>query len=173
MDGGVADNIGLRGPLHALTSTDTFVVPGFTIRPALNLGQIKHLMYIVVTAEPDSTGVKMDAKSRLPNLIDVIYNVINTPMGNYSFDTLKLLRNEFQTQHLQETTHAGLYAVVVSFPLVSDASLRARLNAIPTNFSLKPGQLDDLVTAATQVLRCSSDYRKFVAALGGTANACD
>lgn len=180
MDGGIADNIGLRSPLHALTSGDTFVAPlrsdptriGFTIQGALNRGDIKNLLYIVVTAEPDASTVKMDATRRLPNLFDVIYSVVNTPMGNYSFDTIALLREEFQAAKIRQSMsgqpQVGYYKAIVSFPLVADAALRARLNAIPTNFSLKPGQLDDLTTAARDVVRCSDELRKFVETLHGT-----
>src|SRR5205814_5595074 len=70
MDGGIADNIGLRGPLHALTSTDTFVarVPddptrtGFTIVGDMNRRVIKKLLFLVVTAEPDAQSTSMDAR---------------------------------------------------------------------------------------------------------------
>ena len=179
MDGGIADNIGLRGPLHALISGDTFVAPlrsdptrgGFTIQGALNRGDIRNLLYIVVSAEPDASEVSMDAQSRLPNLFDIIYDVINTPMGNYSFDTIALLRETFQAAKIRQSQsgqpQAGYYKAIVGFPLVADATLRGRLNAIPTNFALKPGQLDDLTNAASDVMRCSDDYRQFVEAMGG------
>src|SRR4029079_9642716 len=46
MDGGIADNIRLRGPLHAVISGDTLVARGgFTIQGQLNRGDIKHLLF--------------------------------------------------------------------------------------------------------------------------------
>ena len=178
MDGGIADNIGLRGPLHAVISGDTLVARGgFTIQGQLNRGDIKHLLFIVVSAEPEAAGVSIDATKRLPNLFQVIYGVINTPMSNYSFDTIALLRKTFQAEEIRRHASgqplvADYYYSVVNFPLVADAQLRARLNAIPTSFALKPGNLDDLKNAAAQVLRCSGDYRKFVEALGGAIPPC-
>ncbi len=176
MDGGIADNIGLCGPLHAVISGDTFVARGgFTLQGALNRGDIRNLLFIVVTAEPDTSAVLIDAHPGLPNFFQILAGVINTPMGNYSFDTIALLRETFQSAKIRQSISGqpavGYYKAVVSFPLVADANLRARINAIPTGFSLAPGRLDDLVAAAREVLRCSDDYRKFVETAGGTMNA--
>lgn len=197
MDGGIVDNIGLRGPLHALTSTDTFVKSdgthtGFTIQGDLNPpAKIKKLFFIVVTAEPDSRSVQIDSRQQVPGIFTVINNVINTPMGNVSFDTIDLLLQTLQSKDIQQRDpigcqqlaqaqcpnvkipggdqpQIGYYKTVVSFPLVSNAELRGRLNQIGTNFDLKPGQLDDLVTAARDVTLNSDDYKRFVADLGGT-----
>lgn len=199
MDGGIADNIGLRGPLHALTSTDTFVQPprddprrtGFTLVPELNQGRIQNLLVLVVNAEPDSTSVKVDRRAKLPSLISVLGYVMNMPMGNYSFDTVELLRQTLQNKDIAQKTPAQCQAAaqaqcpnvtipganqpqiaynqaIVDFALVPDAALRAKLNAIGTNFALKPGQLDDLVLGAHEVLQQSDGYRTFVEALGGT-----
>jgi NTE family protein len=199
MDGGIADNIGLRGPLHALTSTDTFVQPpadaptrtGFTLVPDLNRGVIRNLLFVVVSAEPDASEVKVDARPKLPSIVTVLSDVINTPMGNYSFDTIDLLRQTLQSknsaqklalqcQNLAQSqcpnvtipgakqAQVGYNSAVVDFALVPDAVLRAKLNAIGTNFALKPGQLDDLVKGAHEVLQTSSGYKAFVESLGGT-----
>lgn len=199
MDGGIADNIGLRGPLHALTSTDTFVQPpaddptrtGFTLVPDLNRGVIKNLLFIVVSAEPDASAIKVDERKKLPSIVTVLSDVINTPMGNYSFDTIDLLRLTLQgkstSQKLASQCQSlaqsqcpnvtipgasqpqiGYGSAVVDFALVPDPALRAKLNAIGTNFALKPGQLDDLVLGAHEVLQTSSGYRAFVEGLGGT-----
>lgn len=193
MDGGIADNIGLRGPVHALGSTDTFVArvdddptrTGFTIQGDVNRRVIKKLLFLVVTAEPDASSVSIDSRSKLPSIVTVLSNVINTPMGNYSFDTINQLRETLQNlDRMQKTPEqcqelgqkvcpdfkvrgadqqpVGFYAAVVSFPLVPDPALRGRLNDIGTNFALQPGQLDDLVLGAHEVLQGSDDFKRFV-----------
>ncbi|HEX3582142.1 MAG TPA: patatin-like phospholipase family protein [Thermoanaerobaculia bacterium] len=181
MDGGIADNIGLRGPLQALGSSDG----NFTIQGDVNRRVIKKLLFLVVTAEPDASNVSIDARSKLPSIVTVLSNVINTPMGNYSFDTINQLRQTLQDLDVSQRTPAecqalgqrvcpdfkvrgadqqpiGLYQVIVSFPLVPDEKLRGRLNDIGTNFSLEPGQLDDLVLGAQEVLQGSGDFKRFV-----------
>ena len=199
MDGGIADNIGLRGPVHALGSGDTFVArvendptrTGFTIQGDVTRRVIKKLLFLVVTAEPDSGSTAIDSRAKLPSIITVLSNVINTPMGNYSFDTINELRQSLQDLDLLQRTPGecqalgqklcpdfkvrganqekiGLYQVVVSFPLVPDDQLRGRLNGIGTNFALKPGQLDDLVLGAHQVLQGSDDFKRFVQDVGGS-----
>jgi NTE family protein len=47
MDGGLADNIGLRGPLRALSSGD----PGFSVLRLMNRGRVKRVVVIDVDAE--------------------------------------------------------------------------------------------------------------------------
>jgi NTE family protein len=199
MDGGIADNIGLRGPLHAMFSFDTFVAPvagdktrtGFTIRGDLNTRKIKKLLFIIVNAATEVPSASMDSRSKLPNIFEVFSAVSGTPMANYSFDTVNMLRLQLQSANLLQSTPAecqgaarvqcpnvtirgadqeqiGYYSVIVNFPLVSDDALRKRLNDIGTNFALKPGQLDDLVAGASNVVHSSADYARFVKDLGGS-----
>src|SRR5205085_3562929 len=71
LDGGIADNIGLRGPLHALTYLETFVqaqgeLTGMTFIPMLNHAPharaIDRVLVIVVNAGAGG-GVSIDATS--------------------------------------------------------------------------------------------------------------
>lgn len=191
MDGGIADNIGLRGPLHAVISSDTLQAPaadgtprGFTLLPALNRGEIRKLLVISVNAATESL-LRYDKKQSNPNLLSTFSTVSTTPLANYSFDTLNLMRTTFATSSMRDALpdqcqdaarstcpnvtipgagqeHPTYYPVVIGFSSVKDPALRQRLNDIGTNFSITESQLQDLMTAASQLLQQSEDFQQFL-----------
>lgn len=191
MDGGIADNIGLRGPLHAIISSDTLQAPGpdgtprgFTLLRAINSGEIRKLLVITVSAGTESL-LRYDKVESNPGTIATFSTVANTPLGNYSFDTLNLLRTTFAMNTLRDSLpdqcldaaratcpdvkipgsgqkHPAYYPVVIGFSSVKDPELRRRLNDIGTNFSITGAQLQDLITAGAQLLQQSDDFQQFL-----------
>lgn len=83
-DGGIADNIGLRGPEVAISSTD----PPWHV---LDKKQVERVAVIVVDAKPASPGT-MDQSSRRPLFTTVLVASATNPIDNYSFDTVESLR---------------------------------------------------------------------------------
>jgi NTE family protein len=191
MDGGIADNIGLRGPLHAIISTDTLEAPapdgaarGFTLLPEINSGRIRKLLVITVNAGTES-NLRFDKVESNPGTIATFSTVANTPLGNYSFDTLNLMRTTFAVNTLRDAVpdqcqdaaratcpdvkipgagqpHPTYYPVVIGFSSVKDPDLRKRLNDIGTNFSITDAQLQDLMSAGSLLLQQSEDFRRFL-----------
>jgi NTE family protein len=197
MDGGIADNIGLRGTLHAMVSTDTFQMDdparrrtGYTLQPELNRRTIKRLLVIVVNAATES-DLNFDRKQSNPKLAQILGAISFTPMKNFSFDTVQQLTavmNEYSTSQSQpvncqnavksscpdvripgaERAPVAFYPVILGFSGVQDATLRRDLNAIGTNFALKPGQLELLERAAKDLLAGSEAFQQFLSDSGGT-----
>jgi len=83
-DGGLADNIGLRGPEVALTSTDS---PW----SVLNRKSVQRIAVIVVDAKTPNEA-EIDRSSRRPMFTTVLNASASNPMANYSFDTVESLR---------------------------------------------------------------------------------
>ena len=164
MDGGLADNIGLRAPLQALQSTDTYVQPeggrtGFTLLPLINLHRIRRLVVIVVNAGTES-AVRLDRTSAEPSLGQVISGVAGTPMDNYSFDSIQLL---LELVDGRRNTATAYYPVIISFPLLKDAALRATVNGIGTSFNaLTLVQLDALKKAADILLHQDPNFQQLL-----------
>jgi NTE family protein len=195
MDGGIADNIGLRGPLHAMTSTDTLQMDdpsrkqtGFTIQPEINRRTIKRLLVIAVNAATEN-DLNFDKRQSNPGLAGTLSAVSTTPLANYSFDTIEMLRRVVgdyeRDQRLPadcvaavkdqcpgatlpgaDTPPVSFYPVVLGFTAIPDATFRRQLNEVGTNFALKPGQLDLLERAAKELLAGSSAYHRFLKDLG-------
>jgi NTE family protein len=195
MDGGIADNIGLRGPLHAMTSGDTLQMDdpsrqrtGFTIQGELNRRTIKQLLIVTVDAGTESL-LNFDRKERSPGLPAILGTISDTPLSNYSFDTVEMLTRvvtDYEVRQRQaadcvaavksqcpDATLPGanvppvaFYPVVLGFSAVPDAQFRKQLNDIGTNFSLKPGQLELLERAAKELLAASPAYQQFLNDVG-------
>lgn len=88
-DGGLSDNIGLRGPLNALTRTHAV----WPLLRAQNERKIKRILFVVVDAKPRAV-TKLDRSPRPPGFISVLNAAATNPMENYSTDTVELLRRE-------------------------------------------------------------------------------
>jgi NTE family protein len=168
LDGGIADNIGLRGPYHALISTDTFVpssggLTGFTLRPLMNRApgfrQIDRVVVIVVNAGA-SGPVKLDKTAKEPNVAALIGGIAGTPLENYSFDSIQDLV-ELSVSRMR--TRVRFYPVLISFPMLRDENLRKVVNDIGTNFdALSNAQLDGLRTAADVLLHQDPCFQQFM-----------
>ena len=181
LDGGVSDNIGLRGPLLAILSND----PQWSILNKINNGQIKKLVVITVDArsQPD---VHYDQKSSPPGTFTVLSTVATVPLDNYSQDTIELLRREFANRRqarasweacgilLQRNSCAsqkmpgsgpadtGLYDIYVGFSRVKDAEQRHQLFNYPTSFKLTKDQVDTLRAVGGDLLKSSPDFQKLI-----------
>jgi NTE family protein len=181
IDGGIADNIGLRAPLHAITSLDTFVEPtrrpdrtGFTIANALANHEIRRLLVIVVNAGTSSSAVKIDATSKEPSIIAILGAVTGTPMENYSFDSVEELLSVFRNRAVeQQSAHVPnptvYYPVVLGFSLIKDDNLRGIVNGIGTNFSnLSDEQFNGLMEASKTLLNQDPCFQRFLMDTGAT-----
>ena len=175
MDGGIADNIGLRGPIWALSSSD----PGFSVLRLMNQGKVKRVAVIVVDAEK-AGDVQIDRTERLPNLFQTLSTISNSPMANYSFDTIELLRTSIENwnkdalmlQQCKELCPQGnippgdlasvtFYRANITFASLPPAE-RKFFDSLPTSFSLTNEQIDALMAVGPRLLRESAGYRRLV-----------
>lgn len=180
MDGGIADNIGLRGPAHAVVSNDTLQMDdtkpynGFSVMRLVNARKIKRVVVIVVNAKTENQ-LSLDKSERTPNPVQVISTTSNTPMANYSFDTVTLMQNELQQQTDDATAarNAGIkdfpsaeqYFIQVSFGAIEDPAVRKEFNSMGTNFHLPVSEVDKLIAIGSTLLDQSPDFQKLVKAL--------
>jgi len=184
IDGGVADNIGLRGPYHALASTDS---PWSVLR-MINLEQVEKVLVIVVNSktDPDTT---MDQKESAPGWKDVLMSVATKPMDNYSFETVELLVESFKqwkkdyetVEFFHEIIKAidpqhellndpmfkvDYYAAVIGFDMLEDEKERHFFKNLPTTFKLPPESIDRLRDVASRLLCKSKAFNDFLAESG-------
>jgi NTE family protein len=194
IDGGVADNIGLREPLEAIASADH---PWSVLR-RMNLHAVADLVVIAVnaaTAEPDGR----DASSTVPGLVDTLTRAATAPLDNYSFDTVELLRrtvDDFNGDarvvagcnrlsaakgaqcalRLPALFSVGFFPVQVAFQYERDPAERAWLAKQPTTLSLPRASVDRLRAAGRRLLAEDPQFRRLLEALDGclapAAGAC-
>jgi hypothetical protein len=173
LDGGLADNLGLRGPFQAVTTTDS---PWSVLKYA-NLDQLDRL--IVIAANAKTTKQRTwDARSAPPGIGAVFDVITGGPMDDVSFDSIDLIDGHFtQMKQLSRTvnscnkllTNKCPDAQKISNPLTTDFTfaeltfddipdlrLRRCLQGLPTSFSL-PGKTVDLLRAAAGYLLMNSN----------------
>ena len=184
VDGGVADNIGLREPYFAISSTD----PPYSILQQINNGIIKKLVVIVVNAAvaPD-TG--RDKTAKVPNVIDNAITAATVPLANYSVDTVELFKKfigEFNagtglyedcnailentcnvTLQIPKPKSVDLYLSEIDFNYIEDPKKRREFQNIPTKFRLPSNTVDDLINIGCQLLIDDPDYKKLLSGDAG------
>ena len=182
LDGGISDNIGLRGPTRSLLSTDG----QDSILKMINKKQIKKVVVITVNAKPGADLGK-DKHRRAPGVIGVLGTVTSAPMDNYSFDTVESLNGQIDqlkkdhqvdvqvkellaklcpnAEWVVRSPDLDFYDIELSFERIKDPVLSARLKALPTNYSLDCKDVELLKQAAKDLLRESEEFQRLVKAL--------
>lgn len=89
-DGGLSDNIGLRGAILALSSTDS----PWKLRKKIQDEHIKRVVVIIVDGKPKAEP-ELDRSARPPGLLSVVTASGTNPMENYSADSIDLLEAKF------------------------------------------------------------------------------
>jgi len=175
LDGGLSDNLGLRGPLQAVTTTDS---PWSILRLA-NLDQVGQL--IVIAANAKTTKPRSwDKRSAPPGIGSVLDVTLNGPMDDVSFDSIEMVDGHFtQMRQLSRTVDScnkrmGQYCPsaprianpiqtdftfsALAFDDIPDPRLRRCLQELPTSFSLPRETVDLLRAAAGYLLMNSADF---------------
>ena len=184
-DGGVADNIGLRGPLDAIASLNH---PWSVLR-MMNNGRIATLVVIAVNAATHP-ATQRDRSPDVPGLVDTLTTAATVPLDNYTADTLDLLGaqvdkfNEearlvegckqlaaFQGAQCVPTIPAPakveLYPVQVAFQYLAAPDERRWFENLPTNFELPRETIDRLRAVGRRLLAEDPQFAKLMKALQG------
>ena len=185
IDGGVADNIGLREPLVAIASLNH---PWSVLR-LINLEKVNRLAVIVVNAATDPANDR-DTSAKVPGLLDTVTAAANVPLNNYSFDTLDLLRRTVNEFNESERLISGckdlaaargaqcalevpsphrieFFPIEVAFEYIDDPKERSWFRNLPTTFELPRETVDRLRAAGRRILLEDPNFRKLMQALRG------
>jgi NTE family protein len=183
MDGGLADNIGLRPIEAAYRRTSGFV------RQLLNDGKIEKFVVIVVNGHTtDKDDISRDENP--PGLITVASKTATIAMENYSIETvevMKELRNERVkaqrniaacqkkldqcpgiTPLPKLSAEIAPYIIEVNFEALKDPKRREHFLSLPTSFSLPKEQVRELIEIGPQLLQESPDYQEFLHSLSAS-----
>ncbi len=159
LDGGVADNLGLRGPLTAIRSNDV----AWSVLNKMNLEEIEKLVVIVVDARTIVTP-DFDQTDTAPGLFKVVSTIATTPLDNYSFDTAELLmdtlRRRADAQGAQRDMHqVELYRIYVGFDRIQDEEERQKFFRIKTSFNLPDDEVDQVRRMGGELLRQATCFK--------------
>lgn len=181
VDGGVSDNIGMRGVMELLEQA--WVSSQFS--QDTGLSKVRRLVVIIVNARSDVSD-DWGQRESPPGLTSQLLQSSGVPIERYSLETIELLkdraavmswRRELQVANArlagatQEEAEASvpvidIRLVEVSFDRVIDPQKRSHLKNLPTSFVLPAEDVDQLRDVAGELLRQSPDYQKLLQELG-------
>ena len=184
VDGGVADNLGMREILAILDELEALRLAG--IDTPLDYA---HRLAVFVVNAISIPPLDWDQKKSAPGAVDVLMWASKVPINHYSYETVESLRDtaarwkllgalrdsgalvDNGNPALREVTRVPkveVYVVDVSFAELSDEKERAYLNEQPTNFFLPAEAVDRLRAAARKVVLDSPEFRQFLKDIGET-----
>lgn len=164
VDGGIADNLGVRALL------DRFVAGG-SIRASFASappGSIRRLVLVVVNAERDP-GDSIDRSDKVPTMGQVADALLFGTGARDTHITLAILREDVQrwTREIEGdrgrpgspfAPDAQMHVVTVGLHDVPDLPLRRGLVQLPTSFALPFDDIQALQEGGRQALRQSAEF---------------
>jgi NTE family protein len=177
LDGGLADNLGLRSPLEAVFLQDG----AWSLVKRIGIADVRRVVFIVVHA---STGPDLQSNraAALPGLGPVIQAFKDIPIDRYSFETKELLAASFERwaadiklQRAVAGEPAGddleFVLVDVDFEALDDAREREALMRIPTAWRLDADTVARVRRAAQTLLDESPAFGRLLRELGASRRA--
>ncbi|MBN8510179.1 MAG: patatin-like phospholipase family protein [Burkholderiales bacterium] len=182
VDGGVSDNVGMRGVLDTLEISEALNDAG---RPSPLDGKRRVIVFIVNSVSSPPTD--WDRSESPPGSVQVLLKATGTPIDAFSFEAVELLRDTAarwktmrKVRHSAamaankdpavaaalRTPDAEIFAIDVSFAAVKDPAEREYLNRQPTTFVLTDDAVDRLRAAAGQVIAESPEFQRLLTDIG-------
>ena len=182
VDGGVADNVGMRGVLDALEFLEALNDAG---QPT-PLDHVKRIIVFVVNSL-SSPPTNWDESESPPGTVDILLKATGVPIDHYSYEAVELLKDisarwnkDRETRRLAgcsgstgtplcasiRVPQAEIYTIDVSFAALPDAKEREYLNLQPTSFVLPPEAVDRLRAAAGTIIDASPEFQRLLKDVG-------
>lgn len=182
VDGGVSDNIGVRGVLEAMEQMSLSA----RFSQETGFAAIRRVVVIVVNAHSEHPNT-WETKESPPGTLKQLGASVGVPMERYSFETIELMKDRAEVTELQrrlrvaEARLAGatqeeaeamfpkveMYMLDVGFSDLADPERRAYFGKLPTSFVLSDSEVDALIEVGGELLRQSPEYQQMVRALTG------
>jgi NTE family protein len=173
VDGGVADNLGLRAVLERVTIMGD---PWSTLKYA-KMENVHKIVFVVVNAVTEIDD-KWDRYAKVPPFGAMLESYSSIAIERYNMETVALLAESFPrwAEEIRKgrcgsgpvSTEPGscgdieFYLVRVSFSALNDDAERGILEHLPTSFVLKPEEVDKLRNAARRILTESKEFQRLV-----------
>lgn len=165
IDGGLTDNLGMRSLLDM-----TEMYPEKILTNKILQNNIRHIVVINVNAQ-NQVSSNLDKTAAVPGFRDVVSSIVNIPIDQNSQESLRRFR-AFVDQWNKDKQTDGISFSFVSLNLkdLPPSELREKVLNIPTSFYLPPEDVDNLRTAAAELMKQSLDYRNLLAEFAAHPN---
>ncbi|MEE8311428.1 MAG: patatin-like phospholipase family protein [Candidatus Binatia bacterium] len=164
VDGGISDNLALRGPFEAWTLRP----PRPGERPAQD-GVLRNVVVIVVNAAttPEAAWETVDLP---PALSIILRDSTSAQLQRYNLETLEQVRallRLWDAVAREWEQPVRFHLVEVDFMKIRDAEERRYLNSQPTSFRIDDEGIDRLIAAGRQALRESPSFERVLGSIAG------
>jgi NTE family protein len=184
VDGGLADNLGMRGVLEAMEELEG----ARALQRRTRLDEVRRIVVFVVNSL-SIPKTDWDKSARPPNDFMILLKATGVPIDRYSYEAVELLKDiaaRWKTmRRLRETRTLEIdasgnlrqvldapdievYAIDVSFDALTDRAEVAYLNDLPTSFALPAEAVDRLRAAAGTIIRQSPEFQRLLRDTGAT-----
>ena len=184
VDGGLADNLGMRGALEVLDLLEALSI----LDQPTPLDHVRRIIFFVVNSR-SSPQTNWDEVERAPGNLALLIKATGVPIDHYSSEAVELLRDtlaRWQTMRrirasaklpgnhdpelaeLARAPNIDVYAIDVSFAALEDKAEYEYLNGLPTSFVLPPEAVDRLRAAAGTIIRSSPEIARLLRDSGAT-----
>jgi NTE family protein len=172
IDGGITDNLGLRGPAEwAIQIEEAGMTPQAPVK-------IPRRLAIIIVDASTEKDYGWDSRDRTLGLRTVMGSVAQVTWSRYSFETIELFREvsarldrEREAARVQaggsQSAKIETYIAELHFSQTANESDRRFFNSVPTRLQLPASTVDRLEQLARSELRNNSEFRRLVAALRG------
>ena len=181
VDGGVSDNIGVRGVLEFLEEA----AASAAFQGQMGFGAIKRIILLVVNSH-SSPKTDWDREETPPGMAIQLMQASGVPIDRFSFETVETMKDRAEIMtwrrellvakaRLAGATEAqaeksvpkiSLQVIDVSFDAIKEPKERTYFMNLPTSFVLPAEDIDRLRDVAGELLRQSADYQTIVKHFG-------
>lgn len=173
VDGGVSDNLGVRGLLETLEE----VALSSAYEGEVGFGNLRRVVLIVVDSH-SSPSTDWDRSESPPGMLSQLLQASSVPIDRYSFETVETMKDRAENLEWQRQLHVArarlggmtqaqaeanipgttLQVVNISFRNLKDPEERSYFMNLPTSFVLPPDDIDRIRDVAGRLMRDSSGY---------------
>ncbi|MDM0019418.1 patatin-like phospholipase family protein [Variovorax saccharolyticus] len=184
VDGGVSDNLGLRGVIEALEEVEAS--PAF--QQQIDFRNIRRIVVVVVNSR-SAPATDWDRSPRAPGIVAQALQSSSVPIDHFSYESVELLKDIAQRWadarkfEIADKRIAGMSkaqaeadvpelrfdAIDVSFDSIADKKERLYFMNLPTSFVLSEEEVDKLRALGGRLLRESPGFRDLIDSLQGAA----
>lgn len=170
IDGGLTDNLGMRSLLDMTEMYPEKILTNKILTNKILQNNIRHIVVINVNAQ-NQVSSNLDKTAAVPGFRDVVSSIVNIPIDQNSQESLRRFR-AFVDQWNKDKQTDGISFSFVSLNLkdLPPSQLRDKVLNIPTSFYLPPEDVDNLRTAAAELMKQSLDYRNLLAEFAAHPN---
>jgi NTE family protein len=184
VDGGLSDNLGLRGVLDYLETFEALRAAG---QPT-PLDYVRRIIIFVVNSV-SSPSTDWNTSESSPHTLTLLTKAAGVPIDRYSSESIELLKDidarwaalreirdspafakgkDAKMANVVNAPNADIHTIDVSFQALKDKSEREFLNQLPTSFVLPDEAVDRLRAAAATIILASPDLREVLREAGAS-----